>query len=112
MDQLAFLTLSGVSYAFNNDGSARTETAFSNLAFAADVSAPSTKRLRQWDAVNGLIASDQANLAAADTLTYKAMVDINTYAKTHYIKPLISSGKEYYVVFLRPESMAQLKKDK
>lgn len=27
-DQLAFLTMSGISYAFNNDGSARTDSAF------------------------------------------------------------------------------------
>lgn len=39
------------------------------------------------------------------------MVDINTYAKTNYIKPLVSGGKEYFVVFIRPEGLAQLKKD-
>ena len=111
MDQLAFLTLSGISYAFNNDGSTRTSGAFSSLAFAADVSAPTTKRHRRWDATLGLVAGDTTAVAADDVLTYKAMVDINTYAKTHYIKPMISGGKEYYCVFIRPEGLAQLKKD-
>jgi len=111
MDQLAFLTLSGVAYTKNNDGSTRTSGAFNNLAFATDVSAPTSKRHRRWDATSGLIAGDTTAVAADDVLTYKAMVDINTYAKTHYIKPLISGGKEYYVVFLRPEGLAQLKKD-
>lgn len=111
MDQLAFLTLSGISYAFNNDGSARSSGAFSNLAFAADVSAPTTNRHRRWDATSGLVAGDTTAVAAADTLTYAAMVDINTFAKTNYIKPLSVSGKEYYVVFIRPEGLAQLKKD-
>jgi len=111
MDQLAFLTLSGVSYAYNNDGSARTSGAFNSLAFAADVSAPTTKRHRRWDTTDGLVAGDTTAVAAVDVLTYKAMVDINTYAKTHYIKPLIQGGKEYYIVFIRPEGLAQLKKD-
>lgn len=111
MDQLAFLTLSGVSYAYNNDGSARSSGAFASLAFAADVSAPTTNRHRRWDATSGLVAGDTTAVAAVDTLTYASMVDINTYAKTHYIKPLISGGKEYYIVFIRPEGLAQLKKD-
>lgn len=111
MDQLAFLTLSGISYAYNTDASARTSGAFASLAFASDVSAPTTNRHRRWDATSGLVAGDTTAVAAADVLTYAAMVDINTYAKTHYIKPIMSGGKEYYVVFIRPEGLAQLKKD-
>lgn len=111
MDQLAFLTMSGVSYSLRNDGAARSSGAFASLAFASDVSAPTTNRHRRWDATSGLVAGDTTAVIAADTLTYAAMVDINTYAKTHYIKPLVSGGKEYYVVFVRPEGLAQLKKD-
>ena len=111
MDQLAFLTLSGVSYTLANDGSARTSGAFGSLAFAADVAAPSTKRHRRWDATSGLVAGDTTAVAAVDVLTYKSIVDMVVYAKTHYIKPLMEGGKEYYVCFLRPEAMAQLKKD-
>lgn len=112
MDQLAFLTLSGISYAFNNDGSPRTSGAFANLAFAADVSAPTTNRGRRWDGVNSvLVPSNTAGMLATDTLTYKAIVDITVYAKTHYIKPLNYGGKEYYCAFIRPEGLAQLKKD-
>jgi N4-gp56 family major capsid protein len=112
MDQLAFLTLSGVSYAFNNDGSPRTSGAFASLAFASSVTAPSTKRWRRWDGANGaLIAGSPSTMLATDTLTYKAIVDIVVYAKTHYIKPLNAGGKEYYVCFIRPEGLAQLKKD-
>ena len=111
MDQLAFLTLSGVSYALGNDGSTRASGAFASLAFAADVSAPTSKRHRRWDATSGLVAGDTTAVAAVDTLTYKACVDMVVYAKTHYIKPLMMGGKEYYVVFVRPEALAQLKKD-
>lgn len=110
MDQLAFLTMSGISYGFNNDGSARASGAFSSLAFAADVSAPTTNRHQRWDG-SALVAGNTATATAGDLLTYKAMVDIGVYAKTHYIKPMMEGGKEFYVVFVRPEGLAQLKKD-
>lgn len=112
LDQLAFLTLSGISYAENNDGSARASGAFASLAFAGDVSAPTANRYRNWTAASGLVAGDTATVLPADTLTYKAMVDINVFAKTHYIKPLMEGGREHYVIFIRPEGLAQLKKDK
>ena len=112
MDQLAFLTMSGIDYSLANDGSARTSAAFSQLAFNADVTAPSSKRHRRWDGLNSaLIAGNTATMLATDTLTYKAIVDIVVYAKTHYIKPLSVGGKEYYIAFVRPEALAQLKKD-
>ena len=112
MDQLAFLTMSGIAYTQNNDGSARTSAAFSQLAFAADVEAPTSNRVRRWDGLNSkLVAGNTAGMLATDTLTYKAVVDMTVFAKTHYIKPLIQGGKEYYVVFCRPEALAQLKKD-
>lgn len=111
MDQLAFLTLSGISYAENNDGSARSSGAFSTLAFAADISAPTANRYRNWTAASGLVAGNTATVLIADTLTYAAMVDINVFAKTHYIKAMQSGGKEFYIVFIRPEGLAQLKKD-
>lgn len=114
MDQLAFLTLSGVSYAYNTDASARTDASFSNLAFASDVSAPTTNRHRRittsGGAYNGLLAGD----TTADDMgpiTYEAVVDLVTYAKTHYIKPMMAGGKEYYVAFVRPETLRDLKKD-
>jgi N4-gp56 family major capsid protein len=115
MDQLAFLTLSGIAYTYANNGAARTSGAFATLAFAANVTAPSTKRGLVWSATNGLKSAYQgytnATLLSTDTLTYKAIVDLGVYAKTHYVKPLNVGGKEYYVCFIRPEGLAQLKKD-
>jgi N4-gp56 family major capsid protein len=110
IDQLAFLTLSGISYGYYNDGRVRTNSPFPNLAFAADVAAPTSKRGLMWQ--NGALApSSTGSIAATDTLTYKAIVDVNAYAKEHYIRPLMSGGKEYSVCLLRPGSLAQLKKD-
>jgi len=81
MDQLAFLTLSGVSYAYANNGAARTSGAFASLAFAADVEAPTSKRHRRWDSTLGLQAADTTAVDATDVLTYKACVDMVVYAK-------------------------------
>ena len=41
--------MSGISYAFDNDGSPRVSSPFPNLAFADDVKAPSAKRSLMWD---------------------------------------------------------------
>jgi N4-gp56 family major capsid protein len=115
MDQLAFLTLSGISYAANNDNSARSSNTFANLAFASQVSAPTTNRGYRVTSSSGvyagLAAANTASITATDVLTYQSIVDIVTKAKTNYIKPLMSGGKEYYVAFVRPEGIAQLKKD-
>lgn len=115
MDQLAFLTLAGVGYDKNNDGSARTSGAFASLAFANDVSPPTANRHYRVTAnagtYTGLADGDTASVDADDYLSYEAIVDIVTLAKTNYIRPLIAGGKEYYVAFVRPEALAQLKKD-
>jgi N4-gp56 family major capsid protein len=110
IDQLAFLTLSGISYAYHNDGSLRTSTAFANLQFAADVHAPTPKRGLMWQG-GVLQPSNTGAITASDTLSYKAIVDLKAYANEHYVRPLMAGGKEYYVCLLRPGSFAQLKKD-
>lgn len=110
MDQLAFLTMAGISYAFNNDGSARTGSTFSNLAFAADVRVPSSLRHVRALAAGGIAAGSTAAVAAGDFISYSSIVDLGVHAKTHYVKPLMAGGKEFYVMFVRPEGMAQLDK--
>lgn len=116
MDQLAFLTMAGIGYNFNNDGSQRTSGAFASLAFAADVAAPTANRHYRIDVDGsgnylGLAAGDTSLLDYNAKLTYESIVDITTLAKTNYIKPIMAGGKEYYVAFVRPEALAQLKKD-
>lgn len=110
IDQLVFLTLSGISYAFHNDGSARVGSPFPSLSFAADVSAPSSKRHLMWNGTN-LVTSNTATITSAFVASYKMIVDAVAYAKDHYIKPLMAGGKEYYVILVKPGTLAQLKKD-
>lgn len=110
VDQLAFLTLSGISYAFNNDGSPRTKSKFPQLSFAADVSAPSSARSLMFDGTS-LAVSNTASIASTYVMKYGAIVDLVAYAKANYVKPLMADGKEYYILLVRPEILAQLKKD-
>jgi N4-gp56 family major capsid protein len=111
IDQLVFLMLSGVSFAYKNNGAPRGNSPFPNLAFAADVHAPTAKRHLRWDATNGLVAGDTTAVDAADTISYATIVDAVAYCKDHYIPPLMADGKEYYVSLVRPGTLAQLKKD-
>jgi N4-gp56 family major capsid protein len=110
VDQLALLTMSGISYAFMNNGAPRVGSAFPGLSFASDVSAPSAKRSLMWDGT-ALAVSNTGNIASTYTVNYKMIVDLIAYAKENYVKPLMSEGKEYYVLFVQPGTLAQLKKD-
>lgn len=110
IDQLAFLTMSGISYAYTNNGATRSSTAFSSLAFASDVTAPTTNRHVNWNGTS-LEAGNTASIASTYLPTYKMIVDLTAYAKDHYVKPLMAGGREYYVMFVKPGTLAQLKKD-
>ncbi len=72
IDQLAFLTLSGVAYSQKNTGAARTGSDLINLEFAADVSTPTTARRLRWKASDHTLATSGATSAveAADTPSY------------------------------------------
>lgn len=109
-DQLAILTMSGLSYAYTLDGRTRSSSAFQSLAFAADVTAPSAKRSLMWDGTQ-LATSSTGSITSAYVPSYKMIVDMIAYAKTHYIRPLRSGGKEYFVFIIHPMILAALKKD-
>jgi N4-gp56 family major capsid protein len=110
VDQLALLTLSGISYAFQNNGAARTDSAFPTLSFAADVSAPSAKRSLMYDGTS-LQTSVTGSITSSYVPKYGMVVDLLAYAKENYVKPLMADGKEYYVLLVQPGSLAALKKD-
>lgn len=112
MDQLAFLTLSGVAYTKKNNGGARSGSTLNNLAFASDVSAPTTNRHRRWDATSGLVAGDTSAVAAADTITCECLVELKAYAKDNYIRGIRGAGnEEVFHLFVTPQQMADLKLD-
>ena len=111
VDQLVLLTMSGISYSYMLDGRPRdVKSPFPSLSFAADVSAPTDKRHLYWDGTK-LLPGDTTAITSDCAPNYKMIVDLMAYAKTHYIKPLMSGGKEYYVLLVQPGTLAQLKKD-
>ena len=114
MDQLAFLTLSGVSYAYKTDGTARVGSDLSFLEFAADISAPSSKRVTRWDATSGLITTSAAttDVDTPDTITWESLVTLKAYAKEQYVRGIKENGgEETFHVFMTPQCMAKLKMD-
>lgn len=112
MDELAFQTLSGISYTLKPDMSVRTGSQLHLLKFAADVSAPSSRRHYRWDATNGLVAGDTTAVDVADTPTWEMLVDLKAKAVTEYLRPIRSEdGVEVYNVFMSPQGIAKLKKD-
>jgi N4-gp56 family major capsid protein len=113
-NELAFLTLSGVAYTFKTDGATRVGSQLPDLEFAADVTAPTTNRYVRWDATTGLVTSSVSNadLVAADTLTWDTIVDLKAYARRKYVRPMrTEGGYDYYNLFVSPEAMKSLKKD-
>ncbi len=121
-DQLIMLAASGISFAYNLDGSLRAEvlnfegqpitTNFPSLKFAADVSAPTAKRHRRWDGtLKKLVAGNTAAVTTDDVPTYKMLLSAKAYAKTHRLQPLQAGGKQWYVVLMQPYALAMLKND-
>lgn len=114
IDQMAFLTLAGRSYAYKPNGAARVGSDLPFLDFAADVAAPSTARRLRWNAgtsslVTGAASSD---VAAADKPSWNMFVQLKAYAKDRYIRGVGGEGgEEVFHAFLTPQAMAKLKMD-
>ena len=116
IDQLAFLTLSGVAYTLKNNGGLRATSGSAghelvDLEFASDVSAPTGDRHRRVDG-SGIVAGDTTALEATDKLGYKHIVELKAYAKDNYIRGIRAAGnEEVFHMFVTPQQMASLKLD-
>ena len=118
IDQLAFLTLGGMSYGNKTSGGLRTGSDLTALEFAQDVSAPTSKRLFTWDKASMSLKDPtqktnlSASFLAADTPCWELFVQLKAYAKDNYIRGLREDGgEETFHVFLSPQGMAKLKLD-
>lgn len=116
IDQLAFLTMSGVAYSLKNNGVSRTGSDFPFLEFASDVSAPSANRRLRWDGTSAtktlVAAAATSAVAATDLPMWEMFVQLKAYAKERYIRPIMGEGgEETYHAFLSPTAMAKLKMD-
>ena len=113
LDQLAFLTMSGVAYSLKTNGATRVGSDLPFLEYAADVAAPSSARVARWDATTGLmIGGVTSDIIAADTPSWKMFVDLKAYAKDQFIRGVKENGgEETFHAFLTPQAMARLKMD-
>jgi len=122
-DQLVMLALSGISYAYNLNGTLRgyydkggnfqLDPSYQNFTFAQDVTAPSSLRHLMWDPVGlQLVPGNTASITQnPSTFSYQALVNLRAYARTHRMKPLMSGGREWYVLMTTPFALAMLKMD-
>ena len=118
IDQMAFQTLAGIGFQFKPNGAARVGSDLQYLEFAADITAPSARRMTRWDATAGVLKSSLtgANTSAAVTATdfpgWKMFVQLKAYCKDRYIRGTGGDGgQETYHAFLTPQAMAKLKQD-
>ena len=116
MDQLAFLTLSGIAYTQKTNGALRPTSATAghelvDLEFASDVAAPSSARHLRIDGTS-LSTGDTTAVTATDTFKYRHVVDLKAYAKDNYIRGIRGAGNdEVFHLFVTPQQMADLKLD-
>ena len=120
MDQLAFLTLSGIAYTHKTNGGLRATSSSAghelvDLVFASDVSAPTSARHLRVDVSGGtstLAAGDTTATTADDKMAYRDIVNLKAYAKDHYIRGIRGAGnEEMFHMFVTPQQMADLKLD-
>lgn len=106
LDELMFLTISGVAYTLNLDGTTRSASQLASLNFSADVAAPSSARKMFAGS-----ATSTATLTTADTVSWNLLVGLQAFAKRKRIRPIRSGGREYYPVVMSTEQIRDLKKD-
>lgn len=114
VDQLAFLTLSGVSYSMRNNGIARPASDLPFLEFGAAVTAPTNQRKYRWDGTAKTLVPNGATstLVATDTPSWELFVQLKANAKDQYMRGIKGSGgEEMFHAFLTPQAMARLKLD-
>lgn len=107
LDEVAILVLAGIPLTKKLDGSNRSQTSdLVNLNYAADITAPSTNRIKYADT-----ATSTSTLTTAMTTTWNRIVDLKAFAQRKRLKPIRNGGKEYYVLLLSSEGLRDLKKD-
>jgi len=114
IDQMAFLTMGGLSYAQKPNGALRVGSDLPFLEFAQDVTAPTNNRRFRWNGTTKNIEANGAStsITSSDLPSWELFIQLKAAAKDRYIRPVKEAGgEETYHVFLNPQAMARLKLD-
>lgn len=103
IDEMMFLTVSGRAYTLKTDLSTRGTSQLPSLAFAADVTAPTTNRIKYAGT-----ATSEATLTAGDKMSWNFCVTAKTFARRQGVRPIRQGGKEYYAMVMSPEQRRDL----
>ncbi len=103
IDEMMFLTAAGRAYTLKTDLSTRGTSQLPTLAFAADVAAPSTNRIKYAGS-----ATSEATLTASDKMSWNLCVTAKTFARRQGVRPIRQGGKEYYAMVMSPEQRRDL----
>lgn len=106
LDEMKFLVASGRALTLNTDGSTRSQTKWSSLAFASDVAAATSNRI-----IHAGSATSEATLTASDTMSWSLLLAARTKAVRKRLRPIRANGKPYYVIVMSPEQLRDLKDD-
>lgn len=103
IDELMFLTAAGRAYTLKTDLSTRGTSQLPSLAFASDVTAASSNRIKYAGS-----ATSEATLTASDKMSWATCVGAKTAARRQGIRPIRQGGKEYYAMVISPEQRRDL----
>ncbi len=106
LDELMFLTASGLSYSTRLNGATRTNSQLPALKFAGDVSAPSANRKKYVGS-----ATSTSLLTASDKMSWATIVTTNQFLMDNGVRPIRSNGDERYAYVLSPSQWRDLTLD-
>lgn len=106
LDELMFLTVSGISYTYTYNGATRVNSQLPSLTFAADVVAPSSNRIMYAGT-----ATSTGTLTTSNTMNWATLVESGTQAVERRLRPIRDGGRNYYTVVMHPRQARDLKLD-
>lgn len=109
-DEMTFLVAAGIAFTKNvNGGNRHPGSLLNNLAFAADVTAPTSKR--KAFAYNATAITATTGLAATDKMSWETLTHAKAMAARSRIKPVMRNGRRTYVVVMSVEQARDLRND-
>lgn len=112
MDQMAVLTMSGIGYNVKTNGAPRPSTTFADLAFAPTIDNAPTSARHLRISGDTIATGDPSAMVPTDKLKYNHIIDIHTFAREQFIRPIrTAGGVDIYHMYVSPVVMGQLKKD-